>query len=181
MTRTAHALFAALGVASALQGTTLVRASLDELARTSTTIVRGRISGTYCISTYSGIYTKIRVKVSEQWKGVEAASLEVTVPGGTCHGVSQTVSGAPAFVEGSEHVFFLWSGRARNLLLLGLGQGVLDIHINEKGETVVSRGGLDGVMLDAVTGRVVRDEPFSMRMSDFNLQVRRALGRGAAQ
>jgi hypothetical protein len=154
----------------------MIRASLSDLIQKSTRIVRGRVSGTSCESGASGIFTKVKVKVVESWKGPNEPSLEVTIPGGICNGSSQSVAGAPDLDEGQEYVFFLWTGRTKLNHLLGLGQGVLDIGTNDKGEAIVSRSTLDTVMLDGLTGAVVKDQAFSMRLSDFGTQVRRTLG-----
>ncbi len=164
------------GASLGLQATTMIRASLNDLIQKSSRIVRGRVSGTSCESNSSGIFTKVKVKVAETWKGPNESLVEVTIPGGTCNGSSQSVAGTPNLDEGQEYVFFLWTGRTKLNHLLGLGQGVLDISTNDKGEAIVSRSTLDSVMLDGLTGAVVKDQAFSIRLSEFGTQVRRTLG-----
>jgi len=162
-------------------GTTLARTSLDDLIRQSTAIVRGKVVGTRTALRGTMIYTHVRVQVLERWKGPDDSTVEVALPGGTMGGVRQSIGGVPELAEGAEYVFFLWTGRSRVTYLLGLSQGVLDIARTAQGEPLVYRGSIDAVIVDPKSGSVVRDEPFSMRMSEFTSRVRTALGGGTSR
>ena len=62
------------------------------------------------------------------WKGAEAPVVDVYLHGGTFQGLRQTFSGTPELTEGADYVFFLWAGKSGNRQIIGLSQGVLDIH-----------------------------------------------------
>lgn len=163
-----------------LSATTLAHTTLDDLITKSTAIVRGKVLGSRSELRGSMIYTFVRIRVDERWKGPAEQSVEVMIPGGSAVGYHQRVTGAPQLVEGSEHVFFLWTGRSGSIRLYGLAQGVLDVSKNANGELVVARGLVGATMLD-VKGQAVRDEPFTMRMSDFTTCIQRQLAGGTGR
>lgn len=162
------------GCASA---TTLAHATLDDLISKSTAIVRGKVTGSRSEMRGSMIYTFVRIRVEERWKGPAESFVEVMVPGGSAGGYRQRVTGAPDLTEGAEHVFFLWTGKSGVVRLFGLAQGVLDVSRNAQGEVIVARGLVGAPMLDD-KGRAVRDEPFTMRMSDFSVRIQKTLAGG---
>ncbi|MBI1791456.1 MAG: hypothetical protein HYR60_28340 [Acidobacteria bacterium] len=164
-----------------MRATTLARASLDDLIQKSTAIVRGKIAGSSTVTRGSMIYTNVKIRVVERYKGPNDPLVEVSLPGGLAGGLRQTIAGVPDLVEGVEYVFFLWTGRNKITHLLGLSQGVLELTRNAQGEWMVGRGAIDAVMLDPASGRVVRDEPFSMRLSEFTSRVNQASGGGASR
>jgi len=120
------------------QATTLSKASFDDLVQKSTSIVRGRVTGSYSVSRATSIYTYHKIQVLERWKGLAAAQVEVQVPGGTFQGQQQNFAGTPQLTEGAEYVFFLWTGPSGATHVLGLSQGVLDITTNAAGESIVA-------------------------------------------
>ncbi|MGH9659931.1 MAG: hypothetical protein ACRD96_15385 [Bryobacteraceae bacterium] len=158
-----------------LQATTLTQASLDDLIRKSTAIVRGKVVSTRSALRGSLVNTYVKVTVLERWKGPVEPSVEVVLPGGTVGGVNQDIAGVPDVDPGVEYVFFLWTGKSGAHHLLGLSQGVFDITLNGQGQRMVSRGRVDAVLIDAA-GRVVRDEPVTLRLSEFSTRVRETLG-----
>jgi hypothetical protein len=153
-----------------LEATTLTRATLDDLIQKSTAIVHGKVLGSSPVSRGQIIYTAYRIQVLERWKGAQDAQVEVMIPGGVLNGVRQNVSGAPQLAEGTEYVFFLWTGQSRITHLLGLSQGVLDMTQSALGETMVIRSASEATLLDA-TGKVTQAERISMKLSDFRTRV----------
>ena len=166
-------------IAQQSQATTLSRASFDDLVQKSTSIVRGRVTGSYSAARGSSIYTYHKIQVLDRWKGLAAAQVEVQVPGGTFHGQQQNIVGTPLLTEGSEYVFFLWTGPSGATHLLGLSQGVLDVTTNAAGEAIVAGQVTDAMVLDSATGRPTGSEPLRMKLSDFSSRVTGAL-KGAA-
>ena len=175
MIRISLVVWALAAIAQPSQATTLSRASFDDLVQKSTSIVRGRLTGSYATARGSSIYTYHKIQVLDRWKGLAAAQVEVQVPGGTFHGQQQHIVGAPLLSEGAEYVFFLWTGPSGTTHLLGLSQGVLDVTTNAAGEAIVAGQVTDAMVLDSATGRATGSEPLRMKLSDFSNRVTGAL------
>jgi hypothetical protein len=102
---------AALARAAPAAAATFVAASVEEVARTSDAVVRGRVTGIAARATRDGrIVTEVELAVDEAWKGAPGASLRVIVPGGRLPGVAMRVDAAPVLAEGEEVVLFLARG-----------------------------------------------------------------------
>jgi len=175
--RLASALAAAL-VSMPAVGVTLQRLDLDEMIGKSTAIVRGQVTGSQARLHGSVIYTHYRIRVLERWKGGEAAELDVVVPGGVAGGLRQLFPGAPRLREGGEYVLFLWTGSSGLTNIIGLTQGLFDVHRDAAGDVFAARAATAETMLDAA-GRLVRDEPLRMRFEDLRGRVRTALTRSS--
>ena len=161
----------ALAALTPAYATTLTRASFGDLVQRSTGIVRGRVVSAYSASHGSLIYTYYMIQVLDRWKGPAAAQVEVQVPGGTFNGQQQNFAGAPHMTEGSEYVFFLWTGPSRATHLLGLSQGVLDVITGTDGERILAGQVTDALVVDAATGQATPQQPLRMRLSEFNSRV----------
>jgi hypothetical protein len=159
----------------AVRATTLEQLSLDDMIEKSTSVVRGRITGTYTEARNNNIYTYYRVALLEQWKGNVAAQLDVAVPGGALRGVRQTLPGAPTLREGDEYVLFLWTGRSGITQVIGLSQGLFSVKVDAAGNPVLARPAATELMVDR-NGRLVVDQPLTMRVSDMRSRVRAASG-----
>ena len=157
-----------------LQAATLEYLSLDDMAKKSTTIVRGRIQS--CSGEFRGsvIFTHCKVGVTEQWKGASQPVVDVATPGGTAKGMEQNFSGSPKLVEGQEYVLFLWTGKSGMTQLIGLSQGAFDLKPDAKGQEVAQRAATTERMLDAA-GKVISDSPLEMRVRDLKARVVNAL------
>ena len=153
------------------RATTLTRASFDDLVQKSTSIVRGRVTGSYSAAQGPLVYTYYRIQVLDRWKGPAAPQVEAQVPGGSINGLQQPIAGAPQLTEGAEYVFFLWTGPSGANYLLGLSQGVLDISKNAAGESIVAGRVTDALVLDSATGDPAPQEPLRMKLSDFTNRV----------
>ena len=170
----------ALAALISAQATTVTKASFDDLAAKSTSIVRGRVLGSYTATRGSLIYTYYKIQVLDRWKGPATPQVEVQVPGGSSNGLQQNVAGAPELTEGAQYVLFLWTGPSRATHLLGLSQGVLDVSTNAAGEVTVVRPASDAVVVDSATGLPSGPEPLQMKLSDFSNRVAAALKGGGA-
>ena len=179
MIRISLLVWALAAIAQPSQATTLSRASFDDLVQKSTSIVRGRVTGSYSATRGSSIYTYHKIQVLDRWKGLASAQVEVQVPGGTFNGQQQNIAGTPQLTEGAEYVFFLWTGPSGATHLLGLSQGVLDVTTNAAGEAIVAGQVTDAMVLDSV-GRATGPEPLRMKLSDFSSRVSGALKGGAS-
>jgi hypothetical protein len=84
-------------------------ASVEEAARTSDAVVRGKVVGkaSRFAPGSERIVTDIEVAVASTWKGTGARTVTVTVPGGMVGDRGQLVDAAPTFDVGEEVVLFL--------------------------------------------------------------------------
>jgi len=168
-------------MAPCLPAATMERLAVDEMIQKSTAIVRGRVSSKTAARHGSLIYTVSRVQVLERIKGLGAASVEVAIPGGSLHGLSQTFSGAPHLKVGSEYVLFLWTGRNGLTQVMGFSQGVFDVRAGPDGEPVLFRGATTETMLDPRSGQGVADSDLTMGLGSLRARIRRLLPGEAAQ
>jgi hypothetical protein len=157
---------------------TLQRLELDEMIEKSTSIVRGQVTKAGARFHGPVIYTHYRIKVLELWKGAEVAEVDVVVPGGVADGLRQVFPGAPTLQEGSEYILFLWKGANGLTNIMGLTQGLFDVHRDIAGGVYAARMATSETMLDAV-GRLVRDEPLRIRFEDLHGRIRAAAARGS--
>ncbi len=160
--------------------TTLQQLTLDVMIQKSTAIVRGKAVQTSSAMRGPVIFTHYRVLVTEQMKGAPAAQFDVAVPGGTVASLTQNYSGSPAFADGLEHVFFLWTSRTGLTQVIGLSQGLFDLKNDNTGNLVVSRAASSDRMLDPA-GHQITDGSFSMRLTDFKSRVSNVLAGKATQ
>jgi hypothetical protein len=164
----------------ALAGATLERLSLEEMSQKSTVIARVRVLDSYAAAHGSNIYTHYRVAVAEQWKGSSQTELDVVVLGGEAGGFRQTFSGAPKLTAGREYLLFLWKSPSGLNHIIGFSQGVFDVLRAQTGETMAVRAAAAEQMLDS-SGRPVRDQVTSLKLSDLRKQVSRSLAAGGVK
>ena len=168
-------------VGNILPAATLERLALDEMIQKSTAIVRGRVTSEAAVRRGSLIYTITQVQVLERFKGVVGASIEVAIPGGSLHGLSQTFSGAPDLKPGCEYVLFLWTGRNGLTQVMGFSQGVFDVRGGQDGKPVLFRGATSEPMLDPHTGHAVSDADLTIALGTLRSRIRRVSPEEAAQ
>jgi hypothetical protein len=159
-----------LGCLAALRAATLERLSFDQMVAQSTSIVRGKVTGSWAAFSGPVIYTHYMVGVSERWKGTTQASVEVVVPGGTANNLRQTFAGAPELQTGSEYVLMLWTGSSGITQIIGLTQGLFSVA-NESGDARATRTASREQMIERSTGHGVKDETLVMRLSELRARV----------
>lgn len=170
----------ALACGAPFWATTLQQLTLDAMIQKSSVIVLGKAQPSYTAMRGTVIFTHYRIQVAEELKGVPAAQFDVAVPGGSFNGSTQNFSGSPAFADGQEHVFFLWTSRTGLTQVIGLSQGLFDVKTDNTGSLLVSRAASFSRMLDPA-GHEVADGSFSMRLMDFKSRVSNVLAGKAAQ
>ena len=119
--------------------TTLQRLSVDDLVEKSTGVVRATAKPENSFQRNGMIYTSYRLEVRESLKGNPVTELEVVVPGGDYQGLHQTVTGSPELRTGIEYVVFYWTGPSGMNYIVGLGQGLFEVHKDISGEVVLKR------------------------------------------
>jgi hypothetical protein len=150
---------------------TLEQLSLDDMIAQSTSIVRGRILGSFGAFHGPVIYTHYQIQVTERYKGGNADSAEVIVPGGAANGVRQDVAGAPQLNPGAEYVLFLWKGASGWTHIIGLTQGIFALTKDAAADPTAVRNPSTELMLDRATGQAVRDQRLSLRLSDLKTRI----------
>lgn len=120
-----RALALALAIAAApAAGAVFRETSVEEAARTSDAVVRGRVERRAPRLTPDGrrIVTDVEIAVASAWKGATGERVVVTVPGGELDGEGEWVDAAPTFTEGEEVVVFL-ARRGAGFRVNGLALG----------------------------------------------------------
>lgn len=121
-----------------------VPASVEDLARESDAVVRGKVARTTARWSKSGrrIFTFAEVDVASVLRGSAPARTTVVVPGGVVDGIGQRVDGMATFSEGEEVVLFLNRTDGPEYRVRGLGQGKFSVS---KGE---ARPDLSGITFE---------------------------------
>src|SRR5580704_2388824 len=157
--------------AVALPAATLERLSLDDLITKSTAIVRGKVLNSYTATSGPVVYTHYRVQASETLKGAAQATVEFQLPGGVANNLRQNFAGVPQFKAGDEYVFFLWTGKSGATQVLGLTQGLFSVAPGGTADPVTTRATSHEVMLEHGTGKQVKDNTLTMRMSELRTRI----------
>ena len=102
-----------------------VPASVEDLARSSQAVVRGRVAK--LTSRWSEdqrrIFTYVEIAPSSVWRGAPPSRVTVLVPGGVVGPIGQRVDGAPTFAKDEDVVVFLSEAEAGAFRVTGLAQG----------------------------------------------------------
>jgi len=101
-------------IAASASATTMRRASVEELARASDAVVRGRVVSVSAerraVNGRDGIYTTVRVAVDAWWVGGGAEAVNFVVHGGQVGDDIARVHGQATFTAGERVVVFLFRG-----------------------------------------------------------------------
>ena len=126
---------------------------IEDLARLSSDVFQGTVVGaeTRWNASRDGIYTIVRIRVNETFKGGSKPSEIVTVTqaGGEKDGIRMDYSGRPEFSAGERVVLFTNRGKNNDYIVTGLKQGKLRVEGLEvkrdfSGVTLVARNGASG-------------------------------------
>lgn len=105
-------------------GTTLIAASVEQLAAASQAVARVRVvSVEVKRADARHLVTVAECEVLDVLQGSVGRMLKVSTPGGALDGLAQHVAGAPSFTVGEEAVLFLRSPIAQTWQVTGLEQG----------------------------------------------------------
>ena len=105
------------------------QASVEELARASDAVVRGRVVNVSARRSSDGkrISTYAEVETDSVWRGSAPARLTVVVRGGVVGDIGEKVFGAPTFSQGEEVVVFLGRTDGSFYRVRGLAQGKFSV------------------------------------------------------
>jgi hypothetical protein len=112
-----------------LKATTVQRLGLEDLVKKSHHIVAGKVrnSRTYWTSNGKLILTSYTIDVSENIKGQNPRTLEITTVGGKIGDLELHVAGMPSFSRGEDIVVFTEASGGYEVVL-GLNQGKFTVE-----------------------------------------------------
>ena len=160
----------ALAAVGSLQATTLQILSVDDMVAKSSLIVRARPTPVSNFQRSGIIYTSYRLEVSAALKGNPGATLQVAVPGGNYQGLQQAVAGSPGLQAGNEYVLFIWTAPSGSNYIVGLSQGLFEVHTNASGAVVRTRGPADAKTIDAA-GSAGAGSGATLLLSDLQTKI----------
>jgi len=161
-----------VGLAATASATTMRRASVEELAKASDTVVSGRVvsvaAARRVIGGRDGIYTSVRVRVDAWWVGDGGETVDFVVHGGRVGDDLARVHGQATFAVGERVVVFLFRG-GDVLWPTGMSQGKWRVE----GGAAVSAA--DPSALEAHGARTSAS-PEEMSLRALEARVRAAVG-----
>jgi hypothetical protein len=128
---TVKALLSLALLASALPaaGSVATPLSVEELARASDAVVRGRVVKVTARRSSDGkrISTYAEVEADSVWRGTAPSRFTVVARGGVVDGIGEKVFGAPTFAQGEDVVVFLGKTDGSYYRVRGLAQGKFSV------------------------------------------------------
>jgi hypothetical protein len=120
-------------MAAPLGATVLLPATLEELAEHADAIVYARVASVSSRQAASTLRVErlVELDVVRYLKGSGGPSVTLHVPGGTFGRYRTVTPGSPELAAGEEAVFFIGARGAAGPWLVGLGQGVLRVSLDE--------------------------------------------------
>jgi hypothetical protein len=116
---------------------------IEDLTRLSSDVFHGQVisTNTYWNAERTHIYTSIRLRVSESFKGSTRRDQIVTVaqPGGEKDGFRMDYAGRPEFAVGESVALFTIRGKNDDFIVVGLKQGKMRV---ERGEIIRDFSGI---------------------------------------
>ncbi|MBL8168390.1 MAG: hypothetical protein JNJ50_09565 [Acidobacteria bacterium] len=120
-----------LFVALSTQATIMQRLEIEDLTRLSSDVFHGQILSTETRwnPEHTRIYTDVRVRINEAFKGTAKSNSVVTVTqlGGEKDGVKVDYAGRPEFTTGESVVLFTTRTQSNQLTVVALKQGKLQV------------------------------------------------------
>jgi len=171
---------AALVACAAARATTLMRMSVEKMARTAEVVVRGR-----CVANATGwdageIWTVTTFQIEETWKGAPGGLITVRLLGGRAENLTSTVDGVPRFQAGEDVVLFLERAGREDFSIVSWMQGTFRIQIDRKsGEESVAQDTAAFATYDPETRRFEASGIRGTRLGALREQVAAALSSGA--
>jgi hypothetical protein len=142
-----------LVLAAAGQATEVIYRSPKQLADESSQIVRGMVTGvrSYWNAEKTRIFTEVRVKVDETYKGGALPEARIVQLGGIVDHVNMHVDGALSWRQSEEVLLFLERGQTGDFRVAGFSQGRFAIERDRRtGKAFVRSPGFEGATLVSV-------------------------------
>ena len=155
--------------------TTVVRRSIEELARNSVLVVHGRAGESFTRWEGGLLQTYTRIEVIRPLKGSAPQSVVVKQLGGTTERYTQKVSGVRHWIAGQEVVLFLRPGnRGDAYVVTGLMQGNFIVR-TRGGQKVLSNGMPDVTAYESGTGKVGQYRGTTLTLEQLEARVQKAV------
>jgi len=175
MRRSGLAVSLLLALAISATATTVVRRSLEELARDSALIVHGRAGESFSRWENGLLHTYTRIQVMRTLKGSAAGAVLVKQMGGQTEAYTQKVSGVRHLVEGQEVVLFLRPAKTGEAYVVtGLMQGNFVVR-QKNGQKIVSNGAPEVQTYESSTGRVQKHRGAELTLEQLESRIRQAV------
>jgi hypothetical protein len=168
-------------VANAAFATTLIKADLGQLTRSSDAVVIGKVNAVQSRFSSDGlkIITDAEIQVSQTLKGQVEGTIVVMQPGGEVGEVGQHVAGTARFAAGEQVAVFL-EKRGTRFFVTGMVQGKFKVEKSPDGKTwVVPPREVDADLVDPLTRQQVSAETSPMQLEVFVQKVVTAAGQMA--
>jgi hypothetical protein len=167
----------AIVLAGQAGATTLLRASIEDLARASHSVVTGRVLATRCErDARTGLI--VTIATLERQLAIAGAAvaerIDVQTLGGTLGRVHQGVDGEARLSPGDDVALFLRRLPGGRLAVAGMVQGQLQVVSAASGLRVSRTGGYP--VLHPAAGGYVPLEPLDLALEDFTKRVWAARG-----
>ncbi|MGH9853346.1 MAG: hypothetical protein ACREBD_26190 [Blastocatellia bacterium] len=150
---------------------------IEDLTRLSSDVFHGQVisTNTYWNAERTHIYTSVRVRISESFKGATRRDQFVTVtqPGGEKDGLRMDYAGRPEFAVGESVALFTVRGKNDDFIVVGLKQGKMRV---ERGEIVRDFSGI--MLVERLNGgrnlRPVTPRSTRLTMEELRNRIARA-------
>jgi hypothetical protein len=164
-----------LALAISATATTVVRRSLEELARDSALIVHGRAGQSLARWENGLLHTYTQIQVTRTLKGQTAGTVLVKQMGGQTEAYTQKVSGVRHFLQGQEVVLFLRpANTGEAYVVTGLMQGNFVVR-QKNGQKIVSNGAPEVQTYESSTGQVQEHRGAELTLEQLESRIRRAV------
>ena len=167
--------------AAQLFATSVIPMSVEQLAVSSTNIVRARAlsSESSWDAEHAHIYTFTRFQPLETLKGMPASEIVVRQMGGRVGNIEQRVSGVRRWSAGDESVLFLRPSEVGQgvMAVVGLFQGNFAVKRISLSDAVATNGVPDAMQLDTSKGTVTHFRAAQITLSELRQRVARVAGR----
>ena len=164
----------------AARATTVMRMSLDQLARTAKEIVRASCVANMTRWERGEIWTFTTFDVQQTWRGKASGRIAVKLLGGRTEEVTSLVSGVPRFRPGEEVILFLESANDDCFSVIGWEQGTFRLSRDPvSGNENVTQDTAYFETFDPTTRRFAPSGIRRMDVSAFRSQVDAALAAAA--
>jgi hypothetical protein len=124
--------FAAPVVCAPVRATTLMRISIEKMARTAEVVVRARCVANSTNWEAGEIWTVTTFQIEETWKGAPESLFTVRLLGGRAGNLTSTVDGVPQFQPNEDVVLFLERTARGDFSIVSWMQGTFRIRLERK-------------------------------------------------
>ena len=180
MKRLAVITFLLFGAVMQANATTIVYVDIEELARNSALIFRGKVRSVNVVEdkTKTKIQTVVTFDVKTVYKGVWTGPIfRLTLPGGKGSKYIMEIPGMPSFKVGEDVVLFL-ERTPTGFIPAGLSEGKFEVYKDKLGRTWVQRD-MRGVAMfkrDLKSGKLIPTGPGKLEKFQLNQLINKING-----